>query len=52
VEICLHSAKFLGFPQNTRVYDDFPTHQESKCRLEEGLASTAAIPVVVRALET
>ncbi len=27
VEIWLHSAKFLEFLQNVRVYDDFPTSQ-------------------------
>jgi hypothetical protein len=31
VEICLPSSKFSGFPQNMRVYDEFPISQpESK----------------------
>jgi hypothetical protein len=53
VEISLPTAKFLGFPQNPRVYDDFPTGQPqvhvSKRRQAEGLGSTPMILVVARA---
>jgi hypothetical protein len=35
VEISLSVAKFLGFPQNTRVYDGFPTSQQ-RVRVQTG----------------
>jgi hypothetical protein len=35
VENLFLAAKFSGFPENTRVYDDFPiASRESKCRAE------------------
>jgi hypothetical protein len=53
VEIFTRMAKFCEFPQNLRVYDDFPTSQQkdSTGRRAEGELATAYKLAVDRALK-